>query len=89
MIITENINIRGKEYVKTYSDAGMMIAREGKKYSVAIEPIRFVRQYTETDKPIPTRKPAEPIQPQEEATEQEAAETENLENIETKEETTE
>lgn len=82
MIITENINIRGKEYVKTYSDASMMIAREGKKYSVAIEPISFVRQYTETDKPIPTRKHADPVQPQEEA-------TENLENIETKEEITE
>ena len=82
MIITENINIRGKEYVKTYSDAGMMIARGGKKYSVAIEPIRFVRQYTETDKPIPTRKPAEPIQPTEEA-------TESLETVETKEETIE
>ena len=61
MIKTENIIIKGKEYVKTYSDAGMMIARDGKKFSVAIEPISFVRKYVETDKPIPVaRTPKEP-----------------------------
>ena len=89
MIITENIIIKGKEYVKTYSDAGMMIARDGKKFSVAIEPINFVRQYVETDKPIPVHKPAELFRPRREATKKEVAETENLETVETKEETIE
>lgn len=114
MIKTENVTIKGKEYIKTYSDAGMMLERNGRRYSVATEPIGFVNEYTESDKPIPVHKPYEhkvpehlyreatPMKPVEEeinlaeSTEtteptvvEEAAETENLEIIETKEETTE
>lgn len=51
-IVTENIVINGVEFVHTYSDTGMMIEREGNRYSDAIDPVGLDRQYTETDEPI-------------------------------------
>lgn len=36
----------------TYSDAGMMIEREGVLYSEAVDPADENRVYTETEKPI-------------------------------------
>ena len=52
MIKTENMTINGKEFVRTYSDAGMMVERDGVRYSEAIDPAEFGREYTETDEPI-------------------------------------
>ena len=52
MIIRENINIGGRAFVKTYSDLGMMVERDGVRYSEAIDPAEFNRQYIETDEPI-------------------------------------
>lgn len=52
MIKTENMNINGKAFVKTYSDSGFMVERDGVRYSEAIDPAEFGRQYTETDEPI-------------------------------------
>ena len=52
MIITENMTINGKAFIKTYSDIGMMVERDGVRYSEAIDPAEFGRQYTETDEPI-------------------------------------
>ncbi len=52
MIVTENYMIKDKPFVKTYSDKGMMIEREGVQYSEANDPAEFNRQYTETDIPI-------------------------------------
>jgi hypothetical protein len=52
MIITENITIKEKAFVKTYSDIGMMIERDGVRYSEAIDPAELGRKYTETDEPI-------------------------------------
>lgn len=37
---------------RTYSDAGMMIERDGVRYEEAIDPAELNRQYTETDEPI-------------------------------------
>lgn len=54
MIIKENLNINGREFVKTYSDAGMMVERDGVRYSEAIDPAEFGREYIETDEPIET-----------------------------------
>ena len=53
MIVKENLTINGREFVKTYSDEGYMIEREGTRYSEAIDPSKFGRQYTETDEKIP------------------------------------
>lgn len=52
MIVTENLTINGRDFVKTYSDKGMMVEREGVRYSEAIDPAEFGRVYTETDEPI-------------------------------------
>lgn len=54
MIIKENLTINGKAFVKTYSDLGMMVERDGVRYSEAIDPAEFGREYTETNKPIET-----------------------------------
>lgn len=53
MIVTENLTINGKFFVKTYSDNGYMIEREGIRYAEAIDPAEFGRTYMETDERIP------------------------------------
>ena len=53
MIVKENLTINGREFVKTYSDEGYMVEREGIRYSEAIDPSEFGRTYTETDEKIP------------------------------------
>ena len=58
MIIKENIEIGGRAFVKTYSDGGFYIERDGVRYSEAIDPADIMREYTETDEPIiPTEEP--------------------------------
>ena len=52
MIIPEHIEIKGKAFVKQYSDGGFYIERDGEKYSEAIDPADIPRTYTETDEPI-------------------------------------
>ena len=54
MIIKTTKEINGVEYDYTYSDAGMMIERDGAIYSEAVDPINSGREYTETDEPIET-----------------------------------
>lgn len=61
MIITENLTINGRAFVKTYSDKGMMVERDGVRYSEAIDPAEFGREYTETDEPIEAEEPKEEI----------------------------
>jgi len=52
MIVKENLEIGGKAFVKTYSDKGFYIERDGARYSEAIDPADIPREYTETDEPI-------------------------------------
>ena len=52
MIVKENIKIGGRVFVKTYSDGGFYIERDGEKYSEAIDPADIPREYTETDEPV-------------------------------------
>ena len=52
MIVKENIEIGGMAFVKTYSDGGFYIERDGEKYSEALDPADIPREYTETDEPI-------------------------------------
>lgn len=49
MIVTENIIIDSKAFIKTYSNSGYMVERDGVRYSEAIDPTESNRQYTETD----------------------------------------
>ena len=52
MIKTENMTINGKAFIRTYSDNGYMVERDGVRYSEAIDPAEFNRQYTETDEQV-------------------------------------
>ena len=52
MIVKTTKEINGVEYDYTYSDAGMMIARNGARYSEAVDPLGSGREYTETDEVI-------------------------------------
>lgn len=54
MIVTEYYRTREDGVIlnRTYSDEGFMIEREGIRYSEAIDPAEFNRQYIETDEPI-------------------------------------
>jgi len=52
MIKTENLTINGREFVKTFSDEGFMVERDGVRYAEAIDPAEFGRQYAETDEKI-------------------------------------
>ena len=54
MIVKENIEISGRVFVKTYSNGGFCIERDGEKYSEAIDPAELGRTYTETNVPIET-----------------------------------
>ena len=54
MIVTETFEINGRQFVRTYSDRGLMIhggVPEG-DYSEACDPAEFGRTYTETDIPV-------------------------------------
>ena len=53
-IITEAYRVRedGVELCRTYSDANMLIERDGIRYSEAIDPVELGRVYTETDEAI-------------------------------------
>lgn len=49
MIVIEYITIREREFVRTYSDAGRYVVRDGVTYSEAIDPFGTGRVYTEGD----------------------------------------
>jgi hypothetical protein len=52
VIATENLTIDGESFIKTYSDTGYMIERDGVRYSEAIDPVGLGRIYTETTEPV-------------------------------------
>lgn len=51
MIKTEELTINGKEFVRTYSDSGLQIERDGALYDEAIDPVDSGRTYVESDQP--------------------------------------
>ena len=52
MIKTENLTINGKAFIRTFSDSGYMVEREGVRYSEAIDLAELNYTYTETDEPV-------------------------------------
>ena len=54
MVLSEHYKTRadGVELTRTWSDAGMMIERDGIRYAEAIDPTHLGREYIETDEPI-------------------------------------
>lgn len=52
MIKTENLTINNRAFVRTYSDSGFMVERDGGRYSEAIDPAELGRTYAETTEPV-------------------------------------
>lgn len=52
MIITESMTVNGKAFIRTCSDSGFLVEREGVRYSEAIDPAELGRTYTETEIPV-------------------------------------
>ena len=63
MIKTESVTIGGKQFIRTYSDAHMMIHGGSPEadYSEALDPADLGRTYTETDVPVEDEATAEEI----------------------------
>lgn len=61
MIVKEEYGtwIDGTNLIRTYSDKGNYIERDGVKYAEAVDPEKFHREYTETDEPIEKEEEAE------------------------------
>lgn len=49
MVVTEKITENGRELMRTYSDAGRYVVRDGTAYVEAIDPPNMGRVYTEGD----------------------------------------
>lgn len=47
MIRTEQVTIGGREFTRTYSDAGLTVVRDGVAYDEALDPTELGRTYTE------------------------------------------
>lgn len=60
MIQTEIVTILGKQFLRTWSDAGFLIERDGARYSEAVDPLDSGRTYTETEAPIEQEADDEP-----------------------------
>jgi hypothetical protein len=49
MIVQEHFDVNGRDFIRTYSDAGRYVVRDGEEYSEACDPAEFGRTYTEGD----------------------------------------
>ena len=49
MIVQTHFDIDGRDFVRTTSDAGRYVVRDGISYSEACDPAEFGRVYTEGD----------------------------------------
>ena len=58
MIKTESLTINGRNFIRTYSDSGRYVVRDGISYEEAVDPAEFGRVYTEGDA-IPVEDPTE------------------------------
>lgn len=58
MIITETMTIDNNEFIRTYSDAGRYVVRDGVSYEEAVDPVGFDRTYTEGEL-IPDQMPTD------------------------------
>lgn len=49
MIVQEHFDVNGRDFVRTYSDEGRYVVRDGVEYSEACDPAEFGRTYNEGD----------------------------------------
>ncbi len=47
MIVTENFKVGERDFIRTTSDSGRYVVRDGVSYSEACDPAEFGRTYTE------------------------------------------
>lgn len=53
MIKTEEMTINGKAFIRTYSDSGRYVVRDGVEYAEAIDLASLGRTYTESENMLP------------------------------------
>ena len=49
MIVQTHFDVNGRDFIRTVSDSGRYVMRDGVSYSEACDPAEFGRQYTEGD----------------------------------------
>lgn len=49
MIVQEHFDVNGRDFIRTTSDSGRYVVRDGVEYSEACDPAEFGRTYTEGD----------------------------------------
>lgn len=49
MIVQTHFDVSGRDFIRTVSDAGRYVVRDGVSYSEACDPAEYGRQYTEGD----------------------------------------
>ena len=59
MIVTEELKINDSFFLKTYSNEGFFIERDGVKYIDAVDPQFLGREYIETNEKIPSEESEE------------------------------
>lgn len=47
MIVQTHFDVDGRDFIRTVSDAGRYVVRDGVSYSEACDPAEYGRQYTE------------------------------------------
>lgn len=47
MIVQEHFDVNGQDFIRTTSDAGRYVVRDGVSYSEACDPAEYGRTYTE------------------------------------------
>ena len=48
-IVQEHFDVNGRDFIRTYSNSGREVVRDGISYSEACDPAEFGRTYTEGD----------------------------------------
>lgn len=59
-IKTEHFDVNGRDFIRTYSDAGRYVVRDGVSYSEACDPAEFGRTYTEGELMPEDERPVDP-----------------------------
>lgn len=49
MIVQTHFDVNGRDFIRTVSDEGRYVVRDGMSYSEACDPAEFGRTYTEGD----------------------------------------
>lgn len=47
MIVQEHFDVNGRDFIRTYSNSGRYVVRDGVEYGEACDPAEFGRVYTE------------------------------------------